>query len=76
MRLTERSMLRIAEDLRADDRGENDVQGLVESFDDHVAHRHWLKERSATATAPVERVRFRIGWAGRIWRLPPFGSHG
>jgi len=69
-------MLRIAEDLRADDLADDAVPAPVGSFEDQVTHRHWLKERVAASTAPVERVRFRVRWSGRIWRLPSFGSQG
>jgi hypothetical protein len=75
MRLTERAMLRIAEDLRADDLADDAGHASSESLEDQVAHRHWLKERvAAPTTAPVERVRFHVNWSGRIWRIPPFGS--
>ena len=79
MRLSERSMLRIAADVRAGDLADAtppDEPGTVESSEEQVTHRHWLKERMAASTAPVERVRFRVKWTGRIWRLRSSGSQG
>jgi hypothetical protein len=84
MRLTERSMRRIATDLRAGDVrahslrddvvDDGDQPRVAESRGDQVAHRQWLKERPTTTTPPLERVRFRVRFAGLIWRIPSFGG--
>ena len=63
MRLTERAMRRIAEDLHADDR---DVT--------FVDHRRWIKEGKPSPTARVERVASRTSWL-RFWRLPSSRQH-
>lgn len=63
MRLSERTMLRIAEDLHADDRTTAAVD-----------HQRWLKEREPSPTARVERVESRTGWL-RFWRLPSIRQH-
>jgi len=70
MRLTERSMLRIAEDLRADDRGAGDDVVSVEDHTDAVDHRRWVKERDTSGTTRLERVRFHVSWTGRWFRIP------
>jgi hypothetical protein len=70
MRLTERSMLRIAEDLRADDllgTGPDDGETSID-------HRRWIHERTSAPIARLEHVRFRVGWAGRIWRIRSLGG--
>ena len=70
MRLTERSMLRIAEDLRADDIGAGeDVANGAEDHVDAVDHRRWVKERDS-GNARLERVRFHVSWTGRFFRIP------
>ena len=63
MRLTERSMARIAEDLHAGDRAAA------------ADHQRWLKEREPSPTAAVERVEFRGSWWMRLWRLPSVRGH-
>jgi hypothetical protein len=63
MRLTERAMLRIASDLRADDRAAAAVD-----------HQRWVKEGEPSPTARVERVESRTGWS-RFWRLPSIRQH-
>lgn len=63
MRLTERAMQRIAEDLHADDRAAAAVD-----------HHRWLKEGEPSPTARVERVEVRSGWL-RFWRLPSIRQH-
>jgi len=62
VRLTERAMLRIAEDLHADDHAATAVD-----------HQRWVKEREPSA-ARVERVESRTGWL-RFWRLPSIRQH-
>jgi hypothetical protein len=70
MRLTERSMLRIAEDLRTDD-----VLGTGhENGETSIDHRRWVHERTSAPIARLEHVRFRVGWAGRIWRIRSLGG--
>ena len=72
MRLTERSMLRIAEDLRADDLGAGDhVADGAGDHADAIDHRRWVKEREAGNTR-LERVRFHVSWTGRFFRIPSF----
>jgi len=72
MRLTERSMLRIAEDLRADDIGAGaDVADGANEHVDTLDHRRWVKERDTPGNARLERVRFHVSWAGRLFRIPP-----
>ena len=70
MRLTERSMLRIAEDLRADDRATDAV--AHDGAEDHVDvdHRRWVKERDTSGATRLERVRCRGSWSGRFFRSP------
>jgi len=65
MRLTDRSMLRIADDLRAADR----VQAMADR------QRVWVKEQAPKPTAPVERVRASGGWLARIRRIGLSGGH-
>ena len=73
MRLTERTMLRIAEDLRADDVGTGaDVADGAEDHVDTVDHRRWVKERDTAGNARLERVRFHVSWSGRLLRIPSF----
>ena len=73
MRLTERSMLRIAEDLRADDIGAGaDVADGADEHVDTVDHRRWVKERDTTGNTRLERVKFHVSWTGRLFRIPSF----
>ena len=74
MRLTERSMLRIAEDLRAEDRisGPDDADGAEDHVD--VDHRRWVKERDTSGATRLERVRFHVSWTGRFFRIPSLRS--
>lgn len=77
MRLTERSMLRIAEDLRADDVGVgDDVANGAEDHTEIVDHHRWVKERDTSANARLEHVRFHVSWTGRLFRIPSLrGQH-
>ena len=70
MRLTERSMLRIAEDLRADDigTGPDHADGAEDHVD--VDHRRWVKERDTSSATRLERVRSHVGWSRRLVRIP------
>ena len=61
MRLTERSMRRIADDLHADDRS-------------RFEHGRWVKERETPTVARLQRVLVRRGWLTRFWRLPSAGA--
>jgi hypothetical protein len=64
-------MLRIAEDLRADDRvAGDDVANSVEDHADAVDHRRWVKERDTSGATRLERVRFHVSWTGRLFRIP------
>jgi len=55
-------MLRIAEDLHADDHAATAVD-----------HQRWVKEREPSK-ARLERVEARTGWL-RFWRLPSIRQH-
>lgn len=70
MRLTERSMRRLAEDLRADDRRVG-----ADEHVDTVDHRRWVKERETSGNR-LERVRFHVSWTGRLFRIPSLRSQG
>jgi hypothetical protein len=70
MRLTERSMRRIADDLHAGDRSTSDGDHADGSID----HRRWIHER-ASGAARVERVQLPGGWLTRLWRLPSARGH-
>jgi hypothetical protein len=63
MRLSERAMRRIAEDLHAGDQ----TAAVVD-------HQRWVKEGEPSPTARVERVDARTRWS-RFWRLPSIRQH-
>ena len=65
MRLTDRSMLRVADDLRAADRALAATE----------PRRVWVKERDPEPSAPVQRVQAPVGWLTRIWRVTVSGGH-
>jgi hypothetical protein len=64
MRLTDRSMLRIADDLRATDRAHATERSRI-----------WVKEHAPKSTAPVERVHASGGLMARIRRMTTSGGH-
>jgi hypothetical protein len=63
MRLTERSMFRLAEELHVEDRAAA-----------AAARRRWSLDHAPASIVPVARVRAGPSWISRIWRVAT--THG